>query len=53
VVEPAKNSPYAELDNVILTPHIAGSTAEAQEAVGIQIACRCASISNLEWCRMR
>jgi D-3-phosphoglycerate dehydrogenase len=38
VVEPAKNSPYAELDNVILTPHIAGSTAEAQEAVGIQIA---------------
>jgi D-3-phosphoglycerate dehydrogenase len=36
--EPAKNTPYAELDNVILTPHIAGSTAEAQEAVGIQIA---------------
>ena len=30
--------PYAGLDNVILTPHIAGSTAEAQEAVGIQIA---------------
>ncbi|MGB9407589.1 MAG: phosphoglycerate dehydrogenase, partial [Terracidiphilus sp.] len=37
-VEPLKNSPYAELENVILTPHIAGSTAEAQEAVGIQIA---------------
>ncbi len=36
--EPPKNSPYAEFDNVILTPHIAGSTAEAQEAVGIQIA---------------
>ena len=36
--EPAKNTPYAEFDNVILTPHIAGSTAEAQEAVGIQIA---------------
>jgi D-3-phosphoglycerate dehydrogenase len=36
--EPPKNSAYAELDNVILTPHIAGSTAEAQEAVGIQIA---------------
>jgi D-3-phosphoglycerate dehydrogenase len=36
--EPVKNSPYAELENVILTPHIAGSTAEAQEAVGIQIA---------------
>jgi D-3-phosphoglycerate dehydrogenase len=38
VVEPPKDSPYADLDNVILTPHIAGSTAEAQEAVGIQIA---------------
>jgi len=38
VEEPLKNSPYAELDNVILTPHIAGSTGEAQEAVGIQIA---------------
>ncbi|HEY1757803.1 MAG TPA: phosphoglycerate dehydrogenase [Bryobacteraceae bacterium] len=36
--EPPKNSPFAALDNVILTPHIAGSTAEAQEAVGIQIA---------------
>jgi D-3-phosphoglycerate dehydrogenase / 2-oxoglutarate reductase len=38
VEEPPKDSPFAELDNVILTPHIAGSTAEAQEAVGIQIA---------------
>jgi D-3-phosphoglycerate dehydrogenase len=37
-VEPPKDSPYAQLDNVILTPHIAGSTGEAQEAVGIQIA---------------
>jgi D-3-phosphoglycerate dehydrogenase len=37
-VEPPKDSPFADLDNVILTPHIAGSTAEAQEAVGIQIA---------------
>lgn len=36
--EPPKNSPYFGMDNVILTPHIAGSTAEAQEAVGIQIA---------------
>ncbi|MEO6828433.1 MAG: phosphoglycerate dehydrogenase [Acidobacteriaceae bacterium] len=36
--EPLKNSPFFELENVILTPHIAGSTAEAQEAVGIQIA---------------
>jgi D-3-phosphoglycerate dehydrogenase len=37
-VEPPKNSPYFGLENVILTPHIAGSTGEAQEAVGIQIA---------------
>ena len=37
-VEPPKDSPYFGLDNVILTPHIAGSTGEAQEAVGIQIA---------------
>ncbi|HTV15224.1 MAG TPA: phosphoglycerate dehydrogenase [Acidobacteriaceae bacterium] len=36
--EPPKNSPFASLDNVLLTPHIAGSTAEAQEAVGVQIA---------------
>jgi D-3-phosphoglycerate dehydrogenase len=36
--EPLKNSPYFTRENVILTPHIAGSTAEAQEAVGIQIA---------------
>jgi D-3-phosphoglycerate dehydrogenase / 2-oxoglutarate reductase len=36
--EPLKNSPYFEFENVILTPHIAGSTAEAQEAVGVQIA---------------
>ena len=37
-VEPLKDSPYTSLENVILTPHIAGSTGEAQEAVGIQIA---------------
>jgi D-3-phosphoglycerate dehydrogenase len=36
--EPAKETPYHGMDNVILTPHIAGSTGEAQEAVGIQIA---------------
>lgn len=37
-VEPPKDSAYFGVDNVILTPHIAGSTGEAQEAVGIQIA---------------
>ena len=37
-VEPPKESPYFAMDNVILTPHVAGSTGEAQEAVGIQIA---------------
>ncbi len=37
-LEPPKDSPYVGLDNAILTPHIAGSTAEAQEAVGVQIA---------------
>jgi D-3-phosphoglycerate dehydrogenase / 2-oxoglutarate reductase len=36
--EPPKNWPYSGMENVILTPHIAGSTAEAQEAVGVQIA---------------
>jgi D-3-phosphoglycerate dehydrogenase / 2-oxoglutarate reductase len=36
--EPLKNSPYHGKPNVILTPHIAGSTNEAQDAVGVQIA---------------
>ncbi|MEP6644911.1 MAG: phosphoglycerate dehydrogenase [Acidobacteriaceae bacterium] len=38
VEEPLKNSPFTAMQNVILTPHIAGSTNEAQEAVGVQIA---------------
>ncbi len=37
-VEPPRESPFFGLDNVILSPHIGGSTAEAQEAVGVQIA---------------
>ncbi|HEU5341124.1 phosphoglycerate dehydrogenase [Edaphobacter sp.] len=36
--EPLKDSPFFELENVILSPHIAGSTDEAQEAIGIQLA---------------
>jgi D-3-phosphoglycerate dehydrogenase / 2-oxoglutarate reductase len=36
--EPPKNSPLVELANLIATPHIAGSTAEAQDEVGTLIA---------------
>src|SRR6202158_3705163 len=38
--EPLRNSPLTAVENIILTPHIAGSTNEAQEAVGYQIAMR-------------
>src|ERR1700761_4343088 len=36
--EPLKDSPYFDLPNVLLSPHVAGSTDEAQEAIGIQLA---------------
>jgi D-3-phosphoglycerate dehydrogenase len=36
--EPPKNSPLIGLPNVICTPHVAGSTAEAQEELGNQVA---------------
>ncbi|WP_226571515.1 phosphoglycerate dehydrogenase [Mangrovibacter yixingensis] len=41
--EPATNSdpftsPLCEFDNVLLTPHIGGSTQEAQENIGIEVA---------------
>ena len=37
-VEPARENPLFELDNVICTPHLGASTVEAQEKVAIQIA---------------
>jgi len=36
--EPLRNSAFTAMENVLLTPHIGGSTHEAQEAVGYQIA---------------
>jgi D-3-phosphoglycerate dehydrogenase len=36
--EPLKESPYFGIETVLLSPHIAGSTNEAQEAIGIQLA---------------
>jgi D-3-phosphoglycerate dehydrogenase len=36
--EPAKESPLFSLDDVIVTPHLGASTAEAQEQVALEIA---------------
>ena len=36
--EPARSSPLFELDEVVVTPHLGASTAEAQEKVAVQIA---------------
>ncbi|WP_336803515.1 phosphoglycerate dehydrogenase [Erwinia aphidicola] len=49
--EPATNSdpflsPLCEFDNVILTPHIGGSTQEAQENIGIEVAGKLAKYSD-------
>src|SRR5271154_3549932 len=38
VQEPPKDSPLMGMANVIATPHVAGSTTEAQEEVGTQVA---------------
>src|SRR5580692_6246466 len=38
VEEPTKNTALVGLPNVVATPHIAGSTTEAQEEVGTQVA---------------
>ena len=36
--EPAKESPYFGMDNVVCTPHLGASTMEAQENVALQVA---------------
>ncbi|NOU51597.1 phosphoglycerate dehydrogenase [Pseudoalteromonas sp. JBTF-M23] len=50
-VEPKSNdeefiSPLREFDNVILTPHVGGSTQEAQENIGIEVAGKIAKYSD-------
>jgi D-3-phosphoglycerate dehydrogenase len=50
-VEPERNdqpfeSPLLRFDNVILTPHIGGSTLEAQESIGREVAAKLIRYSN-------
>ncbi|MFT4924400.1 MAG: D-3-phosphoglycerate dehydrogenase [Phenylobacterium sp.] len=50
-VEPKSNneefiSPLREFDNVILTPHVGGSTQEAQENIGLEVAGKLAKYSD-------
>ncbi|MFD2168214.1 phosphoglycerate dehydrogenase [Thalassotalea euphylliae] len=50
-VEPKSNdeefvSPLREFDNCILTPHIGGSTQEAQENIGLEVASKLAKYSD-------
>lgn len=50
-VEPKSNqepfhSPLREIDNVILTPHVGGSTQEAQENIGSEVAGKLAKYSD-------
>jgi D-3-phosphoglycerate dehydrogenase len=39
-------SPLRQFDNVILTPHVGGSTAEAQENIGLEVAAKLIKYSN-------
>ncbi len=50
-IEPKSNkeefvSPLREFDNVILTPHVGGSTMEAQENIGVEVAEKLATYSD-------
>ncbi|GBR04917.1 phosphoglycerate dehydrogenase [Acetobacter oeni] len=40
-------SPLQEVDNVILSPHIGGSTAEAQERIGVEVARKLVEYSDI------